>query len=59
MSITHLETHRGKTKRFRIQDAAPTSPSPETGDVYIDSSDKYNAIGIYRVNTWVYVSLQK
>jgi len=59
MGITHLETHRGKTKRFRIQTTAPTSPSPETGDIYIDSSAEYEAIGIYKVNGWVYVSLQE
>lgn len=58
MGITHLEIHRGKTKRWRIQTTAPTSPTPVSGDVYVDSTDNAEAVGIYRVNGWVYVSLQ-
>jgi hypothetical protein len=58
MGITHLETHRGKTKAFRIQATAPTDPTPETGDVYIDNTDNSEAIAIYAVNVWRAISLQ-
>ena len=59
MGITHLTTHRGKTKKWRIQATAPTSPTPITGDVYIDNSVKSEAMGIYRVYGWVFLSLKK
>lgn len=57
MGISHLETHTGLTKKFRIQATAPTDPTPESGDVYIDNSAPYEAIGIYKVSGWVYLSL--
>jgi hypothetical protein len=56
--ITHLEIHKGKTKRIRAQEAAPTSPTPETGDVYYDTTPGVEALGIYIVNAWIYVSTQ-
>jgi hypothetical protein len=55
---THLEIHTGKTKQFRYQASAPTDPTPESGDVYIDNSDGYEAIGIRNQSGWLYVSLQ-
>lgn len=55
---THLEIHTGRTKRFRIQAAAPTDPAVESGDVYIDNTTGREAIGIYGASGWLYVSLQ-
>jgi len=56
---THLETHTGLTKQFRYQATAPTDPTPESGDVYIDNTASREAIGLYRVNGWLFISLQK
>ena len=58
MGISHLEIHTGKTKQLRYQTATPTDPTVESGDVYIDTSAGSEALGIYRVTGWVYVSLQ-
>ena len=55
--ITNLEIHTGKTKMFRIQATAPTTPTPETGDVYIDNTTGPEAIGIYSIIAWIYISL--
>lgn len=55
---THLEIHTGLTKQFRIQAATPTDPSPESGDIYVDSSAGSESIGIYRVTGWLFLSLQ-
>jgi hypothetical protein len=58
MGITHLETHRGKTKKLRTSATVVTSPTPETGDVFVDSTPGSEAIGVYKVNGWVYLSLR-
>jgi len=58
MGITNLDIHTGKTKKYRIQAAAPTDPTPISGDVYIDNTASREAFGIYRVTGWVYISLQ-
>jgi hypothetical protein len=55
---THLEIHTGLTKQFRAQAAAPTDPAPESGDVYVDNTAGVEAVGIYRVTGWVYISLK-
>lgn len=59
MGVTHLTTHTGKTKKWRIQATAPTSPTLVTGDVYVDNSAGAEAMGIYKVNGWVFLSLKK
>jgi hypothetical protein len=56
---THLETHRGLTKKFRIQADVPTDPTVAAGDVYIDSTAGAEAIGLYNGTSWVYKSLAK
>ncbi len=53
---THLEIHTGKMKKIRAQVAAPTSPSPITGDIYFDTSTNLEAIGIRVSSGWVYIS---
>lgn len=58
MGVTHLKTHTGKTKKWRIQATAPSSPTPVTGDVYIDNSSGAEAMAIYSVNGWIYLSLK-
>jgi len=58
MGITHLTIHTGKTKKIRAQTAAPTTPTPITGDVYYDTSTNAQSLGFYRVNGWIYVSTQ-
>ena len=56
MGITNLNIHTGQTKKIRAQAAAPTSPTPSTGDVYFDTTAGAEALGIYRVSGWIYVS---
>ncbi len=56
MGQTHLEIHTGKTKEIRAQTSAPTSPTPGTGDIYLDTTSNAEAIGIYVSSGWVYVS---
>jgi hypothetical protein len=58
MGVSHLEIHTGKTKKIRAQAAAPTTPKPETGDVYLDTTTGVEALGVYNVNGWVYLSLR-
>jgi hypothetical protein len=58
MGISHLETHTGKTKQFRYQASAPTDPTPEPGEVYIDSTSGSEAIGLRNQSGWVFISLQ-
>jgi hypothetical protein len=58
MGISHLEIHTGKTKQFRIQATVPTDPDPETGDVYIDNTVGGEALGIFNLTSWVFLSLQ-
>lgn len=55
---THLEIHTGLTKQFRYEATAPTDPDPETGDVYIDSTAGVEALGIFKITGWVYISLR-
>ena len=57
MGITHLKIHTGKTKQFRIQATAPTTPTPETGDVYVDNTVGNEAMAFY-ITGWIYISLQ-
>jgi hypothetical protein len=58
MGITNLDIHTGKTKKWRIQAAAPTTPTVEIADVYIDSSTGSEALAIYSISGWLYLSLQ-
>lgn len=53
--ITHLEIHTGKTEAIRASTSAPTSPTPETGDVYLDTSSGVEALGVY-LSGWNYIS---
>jgi len=57
MGTTHLQIHTGKTKQIRAQAAIPTSPSPESGDMFFDISAGAEAIGIRNESGWVYVSV--
>ena len=57
MGITNLEIHTGKTKKLRIQATAPTDPSPEMGDAYIDNTAGAEAIGFRTASGWIYFSL--
>lgn len=54
---THLETHRGKTKKLRLAATAPTDPTPEAGDIFVDNTSGSETIGIRTEAQWVYVSL--
>ena len=54
--ITHLEIHKGKTKKIRAQLLAPTDPTPEQGDMYYDITNNSEALGIYLSSTWIYIS---
>ena len=58
MGVSHLSIHTGKTKKIRAQGTAPTSPTPETGDVYLDTTSGVEALAVYNVNAWVYISLK-
>ena len=58
MGITNLDIHTGLTKQFRYQAVPPTDPTPEAGDVYIDSTTGAEAIGIRNESAWVFISLQ-
>lgn len=55
---SHLEIHTGLTKQLRISTATPTDPTPEPGDIYVDSSTGSEAIGIHNQSGWIYLSLQ-
>jgi len=58
MGVTHLQLpHKGKTTKFRDNTSDPTDPTPETGDVYINTVDGREALGFYCVNRWLYVPL--
>jgi hypothetical protein len=54
---THLETHRGKTKELRTAASAPTDPTPESGDIFVNSTSGSETVGIRTQSGWVYVSL--
>jgi hypothetical protein len=58
MGITHLGTHRGKTKKLRTQTSNPTTPTVVTGDIYVNKTTGREAIGIYGASGWLYLSLQ-
>jgi len=57
MGITHLPIHTGKTKKIRTSATPPTTPTPEPGDIFVDSTAGSEAIGIRNQSGWVYVSL--
>lgn len=59
MGITHYSIHTGKTKAIRAQASAPTDPSPETGDIWFDSTDGAQSIVVYSVNAWLFTGMQK
>jgi len=54
-----LNIHTGKTKKWRVESEPPIDPTPSSGDLYIDKTSGKEAIGIYCVNGWVYISLAK
>jgi len=55
---THLEIHTGKTKKVRVQAAAPTSPTPTSGEIFVDNTAGSEAIGLRDHRGWLYVSLK-
>lgn len=55
---TNLDIHTGQTKQLRAEATAPTDPTPTTGDIYVDSTSGVEAIGIYCINAWIYLSLR-
>jgi len=57
--VTHLETHTGKTLKVRVQATAPTDPSPQPGDMFVDNTASSEVLGIRNESGWVYVSLLK
>jgi hypothetical protein len=56
MGITNLTINTGKAEAIRAQAATPTSPSPESGEIYFDISSGAEALGFYKTSGWVYVS---
>jgi len=58
MGISHLEIHTGKTKQIRAQEAAPTTPTLVSGDMYFDVTAGAPALGIRNESGWVYVTAQ-
>jgi hypothetical protein len=55
---THLETHTGLSKKVRVSATAPTDPTPENGDMYVDNTVGREALGIYSGAGWLYISLR-
>ena len=59
-TTTHLEIHRGKTKKLDAQSIAPTAsdyPDLGPGEIYVDNTSGNEAIGIRNQAGWVYLSL--
>jgi hypothetical protein len=57
MGITHTNIFTGKIKKVRTQATAPTDPTPERGDMYVDNTVGAYALGIYNGNGWIFISL--
>ena len=57
MGVSHTNIFTGNIKQVRIQATAPTSPTPERGDMYIDNTAGAYALGVYTGAGWVFISL--